>query len=72
MCTALLQAAIPSSKIHAIHVDSGFMRTDESANVKKALAKIGIALKVVQGVDTNATTKIDGKETKNFVRPYVI
>ena len=68
VCTALLQAAIPSSKIHAIHVDSGFMRTDESANVKKALAKIGIDLKVVQGVDTfaNATTKIDGKETEKL------
>ena len=76
VCTALLQAAIPSSKIHAIHVDSGFMRTDESANVKKALSKIGIDLNVVQGVDTfaNATTKIDGEETEKLcetVQPEV-
>jgi GMP synthase (glutamine-hydrolysing) len=76
VCTALLQAAIPSSKIHAIHVDSGFMRSNESSNVKKALAKIGIDLKVVVGVDTfaNATTKIDGKETEKLcetVQPEV-
>eukprot|EP00939_MAST-03C_sp_MAST-3C-sp1_P002091 g2091.t1 len=76
VCTALLQAAIPTDRIYSIHVDSGFMRHNESANVKAALKKIGMDLNVVNGQDTfaNATTEIDGETTERLcdtVRPEV-
>lgn len=60
VCAALLQAAIPADRIFALHVDLGFMRKDESRNVKLALDKIGLDLKVVDAAEefANATTTI--------------
>jgi|UPI0004B0E736 GMP synthase (glutamine-hydrolysing) len=74
VCTALLREALPHDKIFALHVDSGFMRKDESKNVKTALEEIGVKLTVVDGWSTfsNATTEIRGQRTnilKDTVNP---
>ncbi|PIN85636.1 MAG: glutamine-hydrolyzing GMP synthase [Candidatus Diapherotrites archaeon CG11_big_fil_rev_8_21_14_0_20_37_9] len=42
VCLALLDKAIGSERIHALHVDTGFMRKGESAFVKTELEKLGI------------------------------
>lgn len=64
---ALLMAkAIPEkNRIHAFHIDTGFMRADESAVVQKALESQGISLKVIDAEESflNATTTINGVET---------
>jgi GMP synthase (glutamine-hydrolysing) len=39
---AVLARALPPEQIHAIHVDSGLMRHDESAGVMRALAVLGL------------------------------
>lgn len=69
VCAALLQAAIPSERIFAIHVDLGFMRLNESAKVKEALEAVGLPLKVVTATDEfmNATTTINGVETDKLM-----
>ncbi len=38
---ALLHKALGSEKIYALHVDTGFMRKDESENVERELEKLG-------------------------------
>jgi GMP synthase (glutamine-hydrolysing) len=62
---AMLGRALPAKQIHAIHVDTGFMRLNESALVKKALFKAGINLKVINAekLFLNATTVINGEIT---------
>ena len=42
VCLALLGRALGAERIHALHVDTGFMREGESALVKKELGKLGI------------------------------
>lgn len=66
VCAALLKAALPADKIHAIHIDLGFMRLNESANVAKALGDVGVDLQVVDAIDTfaHATTYVDGEQTQ--------
>lgn len=66
VCAALLSKALPKDRIFAIHVDSGFMRKDESALVEKSLAILGLNLRVIKARDTflNATTEINGEQTK--------
>lgn len=63
VCAALLNKALKPEQIYAIHVDNGFMRLDESRNVKVAMGNVGIDLKVVDaGSDFyNGTTEVDGK-----------
>ena len=63
VCAVLLTQAIKAKDIYAIHVDSGFMRKDESAQVEKTLKKAGINVKVVNARQTfyNATFKKDDK-----------
>jgi GMP synthase (glutamine-hydrolysing) len=46
VCAALLAKAINPKKIHAIHVDNGFMRLNESKLVIKSLKKVGIDVKL--------------------------
>lgn len=68
VCAALLSKAIPNDRIFAIHVDSGFMRKNESGLVEKALSVLGLNLRVIDAEKTflNATTNIDGKKTKKL------
>jgi GMP synthase (glutamine-hydrolysing) len=58
---ALLYKALGKDKVHAIHVDNGLMRLNESAKVKKALEAIGVDLHVI-----DASEKFyNGKTTRN-------
>ena len=63
VCAVLLTQAINPKDIYAIHVDSGFMRKDESDQVEKTLKKAGINVKVVNARETfyNATFKKEDK-----------
>lgn len=63
VCAVLLTQAINPKDIYAIHVDSGFMRQNESAEVEKTLKKAGINVKVINARQTfyNATFKKDEK-----------
>jgi GMP synthase (glutamine-hydrolysing) len=62
---ALIGKAIPKQKIHAFHVDTGFMRKDESKTVITALKNAGIEVTLLDMVTlfSKATTFIDGVET---------
>ncbi|MDD2807294.1 MAG: glutamine-hydrolyzing GMP synthase [Patescibacteria group bacterium] len=53
VCFALLEKVLGKTKVFGLHIDNGFMRQNESARVKKALAQAGFGgLKVV---DASAT-----------------
>eukprot|EP01112_Ceratiomyxa_fruticulosa_P005151 TRINITY_DN1573_c0_g1_i4.p1 TRINITY_DN1573_c0_g1~~TRINITY_DN1573_c0_g1_i4.p1 ORF type:complete len:668 (+),score=127.64 TRINITY_DN1573_c0_g1_i4:1436-3439(+) len=74
VCAALLSKALDPKKIYALHIDNGFMRKEESANVEKALQVLGLHLIVVNAKDVflNGKTEIKGKLTKeltNTVNP---
>lgn len=62
---ALVTKALGKEKVFAIHIDTGFMRRGESQQVKIALEKTGLELKVIDASETflHATTEIDGKKT---------
>ena len=63
VCAVLLTQAINPKDIYAIHVDSGFMRQNESDQVEKTLKQAGINVKVINAQDTfyNATFKKDDR-----------
>lgn len=42
VCAALLNKALSPDQVIAIHVDNGFMRKNESEQVKESLEKIGL------------------------------
>uniref|UniRef100_A0A336KDS9 GMP synthase (glutamine-hydrolyzing) n=1 Tax=Culicoides sonorensis TaxID=179676 RepID=A0A336KDS9_CULSO len=44
VCAALVRHALEPDQIIAVHIDNGFMRHEESANVEKSLRNIGINL----------------------------
>jgi len=66
VCAALLRLAVPKDKLFAIHVDSGFMRKDESKGVMEALKIIGVDVHLVNAQErfANATTMIDEVQTE--------
>lgn len=68
VATALVTKALGSQKVFAIHIDSGFMRHQESAQVAKALKKLGLNLNVVSAQKDffNGRTEIDGQQTKRL------
>ena len=47
VCASLLGEAVGSENVIALHVDTGFMRKDESEMVKVALESVGINLNVI-------------------------
>ena len=63
VCTALLTKALGPDKVYAVHVDNGFMRHEESQDVKQALDKLGLDLKVVNAQETflYASTEINNQ-----------
>jgi GMP synthase (glutamine-hydrolysing) len=65
VCAALVGRALPAKQVRVVHVDTGFMRHQESDAVQKALAAAGVEMIVVRAADTflNATATIDGKPT---------
>jgi len=48
VCTALLHKALTPEQVVAVHIDNGFMRKNESANVAASLNAIGLKVKVVK------------------------
>ncbi|MBI5135351.1 glutamine-hydrolyzing GMP synthase [Candidatus Uhrbacteria bacterium] len=66
VCATLLTKALGADRVIAIHVDTGFMRRDESKNVKQALEAIGLLLRVVDASQTfyHATTVIGSEPTQ--------
>jgi len=62
---ALVAKALGKEKVFALHIDTGFMRKNESKTVKLALEEFGLRVKVIHAEDQflHATTQIDGKET---------
>jgi len=71
VCAALLHKALKDEQVIALHVDNGFMRKDESAQVAESLKKIGLKLRSVDASHTfyNAKTTLkstnsDGQVTK--------
>jgi len=49
VCAALLRKSLTrEGQIKAIHIDNGFMRKNESEQVKESLEKLGLQLKVVK------------------------
>jgi len=60
---ALVTKALGQDKVYAIYIDTGFMRQDESSEVKSALEKAGLKLIVVdaQGTFHQAQTEINGQ-----------
>ncbi len=62
---ALVAKSIKKDKVHAFHVDTGFMRARESQDVIEALAQAGIVVNLLDMAEMfyNATTTIDGVET---------
>jgi GMP synthase (glutamine-hydrolysing) len=67
---ALLMKAIGPKRIHAIHVDNGFMRLDESRKVKAALSGLGLDLRVVDASEDfyNSSTTIKGRQTPTLMQ----
>jgi len=44
VCAALLHKALGPTRVHAIHIDNGFMRLHESENVMKSLNELGLSV----------------------------
>lgn len=65
VCAALLNKALGPERVHAIHIDNGFMRKNESAAVKDALQDLGLPLTVVHAANDfyDGTTTIREKTT---------
>ncbi len=42
VCTALLNAALGPDRVIAVHIDNGFLRRQESVQVKSSLETVGI------------------------------
>jgi len=70
VCAALLIKALGPKRVHALHIDNGFMRKDESKKVFEALQKYGLKLHVVDASAQffGASTKIR-KPVKNGESP---
>lgn len=49
---ALLNKALGPERVRAVHVDTGFMRENESQEVKEVLARIGLPLEVIDASKT--------------------
>lgn len=62
---ALLAKAVDPKQIKALHIDSGFMRKDESSKVIEALSALGLKIEFIdaQKQFSTATTEIDGEES---------
>jgi GMP synthase (glutamine-hydrolysing) len=60
VCTALLYEALEAEQVIGVHIDNGFLRLNESDNVKLSFEKIGLKLKVVCAAHqfANGTTNI--------------
>ena len=62
---ALLLKTLGPSRIHALHVNNGFMRSGESAKVHAALSELGLQMHTVDASQEfyNSRTVVDGRMT---------
>jgi len=69
VCTALLHKAIGPERVVAIHIDNGFLRKNESEQVKESLEGIGLKLKVINAAHTfsHGTTRIPTKRGDHVI-----
>jgi GMP synthase (glutamine-hydrolysing) len=65
VCSVLLGIALPPEQVHIVHVDTGFMRHEESEAVQQALSLVGINMDIVSAAEQfyNARTEINGELT---------
>jgi GMP synthase (glutamine-hydrolysing) len=65
-CTLYLMLSniIPSNRLHAIYIDTGFMRLGETEAVKKALCEFNLKIVDAQDRFRDATTVISGVTTQ--------
>ena len=65
VCCALLYKALGQDKVHAIHINNGFMRMNEDLLVKESLEKIGFKLAIVDATEDffNGVTQINSETT---------
>ncbi len=65
VCTVLLAKALDPKQVHAVHIDTGFMRANESKMVVDALKKAGIDVLLIDASVRfmNASTTFNGKQT---------
>lgn len=65
VCTTLITKALGPQRVFALHIDTGFMRQDESDEVIRALQSLGIRVRAVDASDDfyNGTTTINGVAT---------
>ena len=68
VAAALVTKAIGKDNVFALHIDTGFMRENESATVKTALEKLDLSLRVVDATEEflMATTAILGQVTPHL------
>lgn len=68
VCAVLLAKALKPEQVHAVHIDTGFMRANESAMVIDALKAADIDVLLIDASERFllAKTKLDGKETSKF------
>lgn len=68
VAATLAAAVVPSSRLHAFYIDSGFMR-DEDDMVIKALAKAGLPVKKIDAVHDfeQGMAEVDGKKISPLV-----
>jgi len=69
VCTALLHKAIGSERVIAVHINNGFLRKDESEQVKESLEAVGLKLTVFNESHCffHGTTRIPSKRGQNEV-----
>lgn len=70
VCFALLEKILGKSRVFGLHIDNGFMRSNESKNVKVALAKAGFDDLVVVDFEDKFLSELKGvidPETKRHI-----
>lgn len=72
VCTALLTKALGSNAIHAVHIDNGFMRKNESQQVEESLKTLGLKLTVVNASHTfyNGRTQLTANDMDNPIKKW--
>lgn len=54
VCAALVTEALGPERVVAVHIDTGFMRQDESSLVQRSLEAFGLSVRVVSAIQTFA------------------
>eukprot|EP00049_Salpingoeca_infusionum_P022459 m.6880 g.6880 ORF g.6880 m.6880 type:complete len:654 (-) comp5201_c0_seq2:135-2096(-) len=71
VCAALLTAALGPEQLISLHIDNGFMRLNESAQVEESLAALGLHIHVYDATQDffNATTTITKRDGTQYETP---